>query len=208
VAWGYIESLLSSWFSKNNGRNYSWHADIVYYAKKQTCILMITCKTRSQLLPQAELILNSPEEAKDKETCNRKDGETDRRQSCLCSSMVQAKKTFKCTYILIKCGIIKVHFFWWCYNPKYQPWTNHYIQPNYILPGMKTTASLSMLQYWKGALVMSLHLQGVCSTVHLDKFSTVCMFSSCMRRFSPGTLASSHPPKTCMLGCMWTLNCP
>ena len=27
----------------------------------------------------------------------------------------------------------------------------------------------------------------------------VCMFSPCMRGFSPGTLASSHRPKTCML---------
>ena len=28
----------------------------------------------------------------------------------------------------------------------------------------------------------------------------VCTFSPCMRGFSPGTLASSHCPKTCMLG--------
>ena len=28
----------------------------------------------------------------------------------------------------------------------------------------------------------------------------VCMFSPCMRGFSPGTPASSHRPKTCMLG--------
>jgi len=28
----------------------------------------------------------------------------------------------------------------------------------------------------------------------------VCMFSPCMRGFSPGTPASSHCPKTCMLG--------
>ncbi|MED6259638.1 hypothetical protein ATANTOWER_027002 [Ataeniobius toweri] len=28
----------------------------------------------------------------------------------------------------------------------------------------------------------------------------VCVFSPCMRRFSPGTPASSHSPKTCLLG--------
>ncbi|MED6253040.1 Regulator of microtubule dynamics protein 2 [Ataeniobius toweri] len=28
----------------------------------------------------------------------------------------------------------------------------------------------------------------------------VCMFSPCMRGFSPGTPASSHSPKTCLLG--------
>ena len=28
----------------------------------------------------------------------------------------------------------------------------------------------------------------------------VCMFSPCMRGFSPGTPASSQSPKTCMLG--------
>ncbi|MEQ2244212.1 hypothetical protein ILYODFUR_014794 [Ilyodon furcidens] len=28
----------------------------------------------------------------------------------------------------------------------------------------------------------------------------VCMFSPCMRGFSPGTPASSHSPKTCWLG--------
>ena len=28
----------------------------------------------------------------------------------------------------------------------------------------------------------------------------VCMFSSCLRGFSPGTPASSHSPKTCMIG--------
>ena len=28
----------------------------------------------------------------------------------------------------------------------------------------------------------------------------VCMFSPCLRGFSPGTPASSHSPKTCRLG--------
>ncbi|MEQ2227312.1 hypothetical protein ILYODFUR_036402 [Ilyodon furcidens] len=32
----------------------------------------------------------------------------------------------------------------------------------------------------------------------------VCMFSLCMRGFSPGTLASSHSPQTCLLG-NWSL---
>ena len=33
----------------------------------------------------------------------------------------------------------------------------------------------------------------------------VCMFSPCLRGFSPGTPASSHRPKTCMLGELLTL---
>ena len=36
----------------------------------------------------------------------------------------------------------------------------------------------------------------------------LCMFSPCMRGFSPGTPASSHRPKTCLLGYLVTLNCP
>ena len=32
------------------------------------------------------------------------------------------------------------------------------------------------------------------------------MFSTCMRGFSPGTPASSHRPKTCMLGSLVSLN--
>ena len=71
---------------------------------------------------------------------------------------------------------------------------------------MTRTLFLDICIFISNDFTMELHGGVVVSTVASQqegsrfKFKLgVCMFSPCVRGFSPGTLVSSHCPKTCML---------